>query len=159
VILAPERSPRVAEAVAAARELLEREGPEGLTMRRLAGAMGIRAPSLYKHLESKEELEALLIAEVFREVGQVIHDAVARSPKRGSRWEALAELARVYRSWALAHPHPVPARDRRAADGTAPRKASSSTAGSHRTQTSTPPGHPACEGSGPDVRPILSQRR
>jgi AcrR family transcriptional regulator len=56
VILAPERSARVAEIVDTARELLEREGPEGLTMRRLAEAMGIRAPSLYKHVESKEHL-------------------------------------------------------------------------------------------------------
>ena len=28
-------------------------------MRHLADRMGIRAPSLYKHIESKEELEAL----------------------------------------------------------------------------------------------------
>jgi AcrR family transcriptional regulator len=105
VTLAPERSPRVHEAVAAARELLEREGPEGLTMRRLADQMGIRAPSLYKHVESKEELEALLIADVFREIGQVFHDAVARASGGGSRSEALAELGDAYRRWALAHPH------------------------------------------------------
>ena len=103
--LAPERSPRVHEAVAAAREILEREGPEGLTMRRLAGAMGIRAPSLYKHVESKEELEALLIADVFSEIGRVFHDAVARASTSGSRKDALAELGRAYRRWALAHPH------------------------------------------------------
>jgi AcrR family transcriptional regulator len=41
VTLAPARSPRVAEAVATAREILEREGPEGLTMRRLAERMPV----------------------------------------------------------------------------------------------------------------------
>ena len=46
-------------------------------MRRLAEAMGIRAPSLYKHVESKEELEALLMAEAFREVGTELHATVA----------------------------------------------------------------------------------
>jgi AcrR family transcriptional regulator len=101
VILTHERTPRVAEAVAAARELLEREGPDGFTMRRLAERMGIRAPSLYKHVGSKEELEALLIADVFREIGQLFHDAVARAAKG----KALAELGQAYRSWALAHPH------------------------------------------------------
>jgi AcrR family transcriptional regulator len=105
VTLATDRSPRVAEAVAAARELLEREGPEGLTMRRLAERMGIRAPSLYKHVESKEELEALLIADVFREIGQLFHAAVARASTGGSRRKSLVELAHAYRTWALAHPH------------------------------------------------------
>jgi AcrR family transcriptional regulator len=99
--LAPSRSPRLAEAVVAARELLELEGPDGFTMRRLAERMGIRAPSLYKHVGSKEELEALLIADVFREIGQLFHDAVARA----SKGKALAELGRAYRTWALAHPH------------------------------------------------------
>lgn len=105
MILAPDRSPRVSEAVAVAREILEREGPEGLTMRRLAEAMGIRAPSLYKHVESKEELEALLIVDIFREIGGVFHDAVARASKGGSKKKALTELGRAYRRWALAHPH------------------------------------------------------
>ena len=41
--------------------LLEAEGPEGLTMRRLAARIGIRAPSLYKHFESKEQIEAELV--------------------------------------------------------------------------------------------------
>jgi AcrR family transcriptional regulator len=49
--------------VAAAKELLEREGAEGLTMRRLAERLGIRAPSIYKHLPDKETLEAALISE------------------------------------------------------------------------------------------------
>ena len=34
-------------------------------MRRVAEAMGIRAPSLYKHVRSKDDLEALLMAEAF----------------------------------------------------------------------------------------------
>jgi AcrR family transcriptional regulator len=105
VIEAPERRPRVAEAVATAREILEREGPDGLTMRRLAEAMGIRAPSLYKHIESKEELEALLMAEAFREMGAALHEAIVGLRKGGSRRKALTELASAYRRWALAHPH------------------------------------------------------
>jgi AcrR family transcriptional regulator len=106
VIEAPElRSARVRDVVAAARKILEREGPDGLTMRRLAEHMGIRAPSLYKHVEGKEDLEALLMAEAFRELGQEMHDAIGSLRKGGSRKKALTELARVYRRWALAHPH------------------------------------------------------
>jgi AcrR family transcriptional regulator len=106
VIEPPElRSSRVRDVVAAARAMLEQEGPEGLTMRRLAERMGIRAPSLYKHVDSKEGLEALLMADAFRELGQQLHDAVGSLRKGGSRRNALTELARVYRRWALAHPH------------------------------------------------------
>ncbi len=47
----------------AAARILEREGREGLTMRRLGAELGIRAPSLYKHLAGKEEVEAALAAE------------------------------------------------------------------------------------------------
>ncbi len=105
VIEAELRTPRVRDVVAAARVLLERDGPDGLTMRRVAEQMGIRAPSLYKHLEGKEDLEALLMAEAFRELGQEMHDAIGALRKGGSRKKALTELARVYRRWALAHPH------------------------------------------------------
>jgi AcrR family transcriptional regulator len=106
VVGAPElRSPRVRDVVAAARELLERDGPEGLTMRRLADRLGIRAPSLYKHVESKEELEVLLMAEAFRGMGRAVHDAVGSVRSDGTRTDALLELGRAYRRWALAHPH------------------------------------------------------
>jgi AcrR family transcriptional regulator len=105
VIVAPQRSARVAEIVDTALELLEREGPEGLTMRSVAEAMGIRAPSLYKHVQSKDDLEALLMAEAFRGMGAELHGAIAGARKGGSKTTALAELGRGYRRWALAHAH------------------------------------------------------
>lgn len=105
MIEAPELGPRVRDIVATAREILEREGPEGLTMRRLAERMGIKAPSLYKHVDGKEELEALLMAEAFREMGQELHAGAMSLRKGSSRREALAELGRAYRRWAVAHPH------------------------------------------------------
>jgi AcrR family transcriptional regulator len=43
-------------------ELLERDGAESLTMRSIAEAVGMRAPSLYKHVPDKQSLEAGLIA-------------------------------------------------------------------------------------------------
>ena len=41
-----------------AESLLESEGAAALTMRRVAEEMGIRAPSLYKHVTSKDDIEA-----------------------------------------------------------------------------------------------------
>jgi AcrR family transcriptional regulator len=53
--------PRAAQIVAAARVLLESEGAGALTMRRLGQALGIQAPSLYKHLPGKHAVEVALI--------------------------------------------------------------------------------------------------
>jgi AcrR family transcriptional regulator len=90
------------EIVAAARQILEAEGPERLTMRSLAERLEIRAPSLYKHVADKDELEALLAAEALRSMGEALHIAV---PARAATRRALAALAKAYRAWALAHPH------------------------------------------------------
>ena len=94
-----ELTPRAREVVAAARLILERSGPDGLSMRAIAAELGIRAPSLYKHVADKETLEVALIADALAEIGDVFEDAVAGSD------DPLAAVAAAYRSWALAHPH------------------------------------------------------
>jgi AcrR family transcriptional regulator len=98
-------SARRDEIVAAARQILETDGPEHLTMRSLAERLEIRAPSLYKHVADKDELEALLIAQALQGMGEALHAAIDGLPPRGSKKRALAELAKAYRTWALAHPH------------------------------------------------------
>jgi AcrR family transcriptional regulator len=98
-----ERTPsdRPAQIVAAARELLERDGPEAVTMRAIAAELGIRAPSLYKHVPDKSDLETALVAEAFTETAEVFAAAVAADRGR----DPLAALAQAYRSWANHHPH------------------------------------------------------
>jgi AcrR family transcriptional regulator len=100
-----EATTRLTEIVEAARELLESKGPGGLTMRAIGDRLGMRAPSLYKHVADKDELEALLIAEALREEGVEMRRAVGDLPERTPRKVKLAALARVYRAWANAHPH------------------------------------------------------
>jgi AcrR family transcriptional regulator len=90
---AHELTPRAREIVAAARELLEAEGPEGLSMRRVAEKVGIRAPSIYKHLPDKQALEAAVISAGFEEWADAF---TGDTPE---------ELGRTYRAYALAHPH------------------------------------------------------
>ena len=87
-----ELSPRAREIVAAARELLEDEGE--ISMRRLADRLGIKAPSLYKHLPGKQALEAALISDAFLEAAE-----------RFERAATLQELGAAYRAFALEHPH------------------------------------------------------
>lgn len=64
-------------------------------MRRLAAAMGMRAPSLYKHVPDKAALEVALIADGLEEAAVELRNA----------GPGLAALAEAYRAWALAHPH------------------------------------------------------
>ena len=90
----PELSPRAREIVAVARELLEAEGPQALSMRRIADRLGIKAPSLYKHLPDKQALEAALISDGFNELATAFERA-----------DDLTAIARAYRSFAAAHPH------------------------------------------------------
>ena len=96
---AAELSSRAREIVDAARELLEAEGPEGLSMRRVAERVGIRAPSIYKHLPDKQALEAALVSAGFAEWAEVFEQAVEGAD------DPLAALACAYRDQARRHPH------------------------------------------------------
>jgi AcrR family transcriptional regulator len=85
---------RQREIVAAARTLLHTEGLEALTVGRIAKALGIKPPSLYKHFAGKREIEAVLIAEALTSQAEALEAAQ----------DDLATLAAAYRSWALEHP-------------------------------------------------------
>ena len=93
---------RQAQIADAARALLDSEGPQALTMRRIAGALGIRAPSLYKHVPDKAALEALVIAAGFAELADALAAAAADEAANAGK---LAAIARAYRAYAVAHPH------------------------------------------------------
>ena len=110
------RSGRAADIVAAARRILEEEGVEALTMRRLAGELGMRAPSLYKHFPTKRAVEAALIEEGMVELGQALHAALRtparaalRTPAHGAlrtpaHGGAVRKLLEAYRKAAVARP-------------------------------------------------------
>jgi AcrR family transcriptional regulator len=97
--VADQLSPRSREILAAARELLETEGQEGLSMRNLAERIGIRAPSIYKHFSGKAALEAAMISQGFEEQGAQFEAALETSE------EPLAAMAAAYRGFAHGHPH------------------------------------------------------
>jgi AcrR family transcriptional regulator len=103
------RSGRADEVVAAARRLLEEEGAGALTMRRLAEQLGIKAPSLYKHLPDKAALEAAIIATGLEEAAvrfeQAVDSATTGGDAAGGGSAAISALAAAYREFALAHPH------------------------------------------------------
>lgn len=57
-----------AEILAATRRLIDVDGWEKVTVRRLAGELGIGATTLYHHVRDKEELLVLVLSEYARQV-------------------------------------------------------------------------------------------
>src|SRR3954453_4094210 len=88
-------SSRRDEILDVAASVLEEEGPDALTMRELADRMGIRAPSLYKHVREKEDIVAGVQERALIDMGRHLSETGGHG---------LAALAEAYRSWARAHP-------------------------------------------------------
>lgn len=85
---------RKEEILDVAEALLEAEGPAALTMRRVAAEMGIQAPSLYKHIAGKDDIEAGLQERALRAI------TVATAPAGTD----LFRIGATYRKWATARP-------------------------------------------------------
>jgi AcrR family transcriptional regulator len=92
-------TPRARDIVHAARDLLERDGPDALSMRRLGERIGMRAPSIYEHLRDKQALEAALISVGFEEQAELFTQAVDGAA------DPLASIAIAYRDFARRQPH------------------------------------------------------
>jgi AcrR family transcriptional regulator len=80
--------------------LADREGVEGLSMRRLAGVLGAGAMSLYHYVASKEELLDAMIDVVFAEIELPPEETDWQSAMRRRSLSARQVLAR--HPWAIA---------------------------------------------------------
>jgi AcrR family transcriptional regulator len=83
-----------------ASEILESEGPDGLSVRRIAAAAGVAPMGVYNHFESKFGIVEALYVQGF----QRLADAMAAMAQIDDPAEALLDGARAYRALALAHP-------------------------------------------------------
>ena len=101
--MADDLTVRAREIVGAARAMLESEGPEALTMRRLADRLGIRAPSLYKHFPHKAALEVAIIIDGFEEAAAAFEAAELEAT--GGAADLLQAFVAAYRAFAKSHPH------------------------------------------------------
>jgi AcrR family transcriptional regulator len=71
-----------------ARAILERDGLDGLTMRAVADAVGVRAPSLYKHVADRGDLVRLVMDATVLELGQRLRGVPEVAPEARLRWFA-----------------------------------------------------------------------
>lgn len=84
----------------AARDLLEDGGPEALTMQAVADRVGVRAPSLYKHVSDRAALVQAVLDSVLAELAAAID---IPHPGPDPRID-LRRVARRYRSFVRANP-------------------------------------------------------
>jgi AcrR family transcriptional regulator len=96
----PERT-NVDAIVTAATEILEHQGVDALTMQAVATAVGVRAPSLYKRVRSRNDVIRLVMERIAIDLGDALDAAV--DGIRDPRDRALA-LLRATRAFAHARP-------------------------------------------------------
>ncbi len=86
--------------LSAACDLLVNGGLDGLSMRKLATKVGVTAPSLYRHYESKETVLVDVVGEAFKVFAQYLYRALdGRTPV-----ERFRLTGRSYLAFALEHP-------------------------------------------------------
>ena len=84
----------------AAVEQVEQQGLRGLSLRALAGSLGLTPNALYRYFADRAALEAALAGEVAR----LLHLAMGRAVKKGPPEQAIRSIARVYLDFARKRP-------------------------------------------------------
>ena len=80
--------------------IADAEGIEAVTLARVAGDLGVRAPSLYNHVDGRADLLCAIAVVGVRELTAALREAaIGRSSA-----DALVAAARAYRAYARAHP-------------------------------------------------------
>ena len=80
--------------------IVDDDGAEALTVARVAERLGVRAPSIYKHVDGLPALRRGVMIAAKRELAVALGLAAAGL----ARGDAVRALAHAYRSWALQHP-------------------------------------------------------
>ncbi|MFG2577145.1 TetR/AcrR family transcriptional regulator [Streptomyces sp. NPDC048481] len=86
--------------VAAGADLADETGFDRLTMGLLAERLGVRTPSLYKHVGGQEDLNRRIAALALGEAADAVGVAVQGRAGR----DALAAAARAFRAFVVEHP-------------------------------------------------------
>jgi AcrR family transcriptional regulator len=88
------------EIIQAGRDILESAGIARLTMQAVADRVGVRPPSLYKRVRSRDDLVGLIAEATVQDLGERLGTVGSSADPRRD----LAELARAFRAFAHARP-------------------------------------------------------
>jgi AcrR family transcriptional regulator len=84
-----------------AHEIIEREGVEALNLRKLADALGVQAPSLYRHVANKGALLRAVNEVTTKQMMESLYSAAEDAPAS----ERLLAVAHAFRRFS--HEHPI----------------------------------------------------
>ncbi|MFK0103170.1 TetR/AcrR family transcriptional regulator [Streptomyces sp. NPDC091040] len=87
----------------ALRQLAE-GGVGALALTRIAKALGLSGPALYRYFANRDDLLSALIRDAYDDAATAIGEAAAMARDRSPR-ERLRVLAGAYRAWAVSEPH------------------------------------------------------
>jgi len=85
----------------AARSIMLEDGPDAVSLRRIAGRLGVTAPALYAHFASKDDLMQAIADDEF---GRLLDGLVAASNAVDDPIERIKVQSRAYVDHALANP-------------------------------------------------------
>jgi AcrR family transcriptional regulator len=105
-----------------AERMADEAGLGQLTLTALAERLGVRQPSIYKHIDSLAGLRRSISIRAKAELG----DVLARAAVGRSRADAIQAMSQAYRTWALEHPGRYEAAQHAPAPGDAEDEAASS---------------------------------
>src|SRR6267143_2086131 len=89
---------RIAQAALA---VVDRDGLDALSMRRLGAELGVEGMAIYRHFPNK--------AAVLAGVVEALLGELVIPPPSGTPWQIVfREVARAYRALLLRHPHAIP---------------------------------------------------
>lgn len=83
-----------------AAQLIDSAGSEGLTLAALAESLGVRIPSLYKHIDGMPAIQRGSMIAGKASLGATLGQAAIGK----SRDDAITSMSMAYRKWALQHP-------------------------------------------------------
>lgn len=86
--------------VTEAERIADEVGLSQLTLAALAGNLGVRQPSLYKHIDGMDALHRSIALRAKRELTHVL----GRAAVGRARGDAIRAIADAYRTWAVEHP-------------------------------------------------------
>ena len=90
------------EIVRQARALIEREGEAAFSMSALATSLGVKAPSLYRYVDGRDNLLQAVNLETLRRLFAAFDEALTDAPEEPAA--RLVALAHAYRAFAHANP-------------------------------------------------------
>jgi AcrR family transcriptional regulator len=96
-----------------AERIADEIGLSSLTLAALAQRLGVRQPSLYKHISGMEGLRRSIAIRAKNELAGVL----GRAAVGRARGDAIASMSHAYRTWALEHPGRYAATQRAPAPG------------------------------------------